>query len=233
MSSDGYFDEDNELDAAALAQLNAIEAAHFSPTKQGATTISRRPATSPVVPSKPASSKTLKQDMSFDDLSFDFDETDLGQLDTFIADSYQGKAKPVAGPSKMSRTSSSNKVQTTLFGEVLQPVASTSSGKPKQQLERTKSAPRNPFGQQARKTKQWDQTQFAKTGIRKAKPAKGKGRMGEEEEEEEVVEFEQFPAPFVSSESSPCLLCRDSDEIMLLLQLGKSLYTRYFCGIYF
>jgi ATP-dependent DNA helicase MPH1 len=230
MSSDGYFGEDDEFDAAALAQLNAIEAAHFSPTKQGAS-ISRHPATSPVVPSKPASSRTLAQDMSFDDLSFDFDETDLGHLDTFIADSYQGKAKPVAGPSKMSRTSSSNTVQTTLFGEVLQPVASSS--KPKQQLERTKSAPRNPFGQQAQKTKQWDQTQFAKTGIRKAKPAKGKGRMGDEEEEEEQVVFEQFPAPFVSSESSICLVCRDSDEITLILQLGKSLYTRYFCGIYF
>ncbi|KAF9480455.1 P-loop containing nucleoside triphosphate hydrolase protein [Pholiota conissans] len=191
MSSDGYFDDDDEFDNAALAELNAIEAAHFSSNKQGSRTAIGRPA-SPIVPS---SSKTVSQEISFDDISFDFDEVDLAPLDTFIADAYQGKTEPVAGPSKLSRTPSSTKVQTTLFGDVLHSVASTSTNKAKQPLERTKSTSRNPFGKQAQKTKQWDHTQFAKTGIRKAKSSKGKGKMGDDEEEE--VEFEQFPAPFV------------------------------------
>ncbi|KAF9036451.1 P-loop containing nucleoside triphosphate hydrolase protein [Hymenopellis radicata] len=48
-----------------------------------------------------------------------------------------------------------------------------------------------------RKTKQWDHTEFAKTGIRKPK---GKGRSSanneDDNDDEEEVEFEQFPAPF-------------------------------------
>ncbi|KAF8971564.1 hypothetical protein BDZ97DRAFT_1651060 [Flammula alnicola] len=205
MSSDGYFDADDDFDASALEQLDAIEAAHSSLGQETATAV-RYPATSPIVPIKPTA-PTPSKDASYDDFSFDVDESALAQLDTFIADSYQGKAKPVAEPSRISRTSSSNKLQTTLFGEVLQPVASTSSSKPKSQLERTKSAPRNPFGQQARKTKQWDQTAFAKTGIRKPKSSKGKGKEkgdeGDDDDGEEHIEFEQFPAPFVSRKPPP------------------------------
>lgn len=197
MSSDGFFGDD-DFDAAALEQLDAIEAAHFSPKRQTASTDARHPPTSPIVAAKP----NLGNDSSFYDLSFEIDDAEFAQLDTFIADSYEGKAKPVAGPSKPARTTSSNKLQTTLFGDILPAAAPSGASKPRPQIERTKSTPRSAYGQQAKKTKQWDQTQFAKTGIRKAKPGKGKGKsFDDDEEEEEEMEFEQFPAPFVSRES--------------------------------
>ncbi|KAF8895043.1 hypothetical protein CPB84DRAFT_1816042 [Gymnopilus junonius] len=185
-SDDGYFDGVDDLDESALQQLDAIEAAHFSPSKSAP----------PQAPRPP-----LRSDSSSYDLSFDVDEAELAKLDTFIADSYDGKARPVAGPSTLTRTSSNNMLQTTLFGDVLPPPPpSSNTNKPRSQLERTKSTPRNPFGQQAPKTKTWDQTAFAKSGIRKPK-TKGKGKQkanyDEDEQDGEEVEFEQFPAPFV------------------------------------
>ena len=70
-------------------------------------------------------------------------------------------------------------------------------------MQRTTSTQRNLFGQQARKMKKWDQTTFAKSGVKQAKPKdKGKQRAGDDESDGEHVEFEQFPAPFVSCMSS-------------------------------
>jgi ATP-dependent DNA helicase MPH1 len=175
MSSDGYFDDD--LDPAAFEQLDAIEAALLSPRLQAA---HRSPP-------------PLTKERSFYDLTFDIDETELQRLDEFIEDTYQGKAQPVAGPSK---STSMGTRQTTLFGHIIP--SQSSSAKPRSQIKRTKSTPRNPFGQQAPKTKQWDQTAFARTGPKRGN-AKGKGKTNFDEEEEESVEFEQFPAPFVSS----------------------------------
>ena len=177
MSSDGYFDDD-DLDSAAFKQLDAVEAALLSP---GVQTAHR---SHPPVP----------KERSLYDLTFDIDEAELQKIDELIEDTYQGKARPVARPSK----GTSGIHQTTLFGDI---IPSQSSAKSRSQIQRTKSTPRNPFGQQAPKTKKWDQTAFAKTGIKRGK-SKGKGRANfddEEEEEEESVEFEQFPAPFVSS----------------------------------
>ena len=190
MSSDGYFDGDDDFDEEALGQLDAIEAAHFSPAK-------KLPPTLPF----PTSKLPLSTQDSFHDLSLDVNENELAQLDNFIEDAYQGKAQPVAGPSRSSRSTSCNKLQTTLFGDVLQPVASSSTNA-KPTVEKTKSAPRNPFGQQAPKTKKWDQTAFAKSGGSKGK---GKARQVDEDEGgEDAVEFEQFPnplpPPFVPSE---------------------------------
>lgn len=202
MSSDGYFDDD-EFDESALMQLDAIEAAHFSPRKETVPVKPpiRQPATPAAAP-PPKAVNALDTDDSYFDSSFNLDAADLAKLDTFIEDTYQGKAKPVTRPVNMARSTSNNKLQTTLFGDILQPTPSTSSSKPKsQQMERTKSTPRNPFGQQAQKTKEWDHTQFAKTGVRKSKSAKGKGKgkaNDDDEDEEEDIEFEQFPAPFVS-----------------------------------
>lgn len=185
MSSDGYFTDD-DLDASAFAQLDAIEAAHLSPTKP---------------PAAPTSREPLTQSSSFYDLTLDgLDEDEFERLDNFIEDAYQGKAQPVAGPS---RTSSRASLQTTLFGEVLRSEAPSgiSRTQSRPQLQKTKSTPRNPFGHQAPKTKQWDQTAFAKSGLKRGKSkGKGKGKAShdDDEEEEEQVEFEQFPAPFVS-----------------------------------
>lgn len=188
MSSDGYFDGD-DFDDAMFDELDAIEAAILSPGK------GIREHT-PEYPVKP-----VAKENSFYDLTFDIDESELQRLDDFIEDSYQGKAQPIAGPSTLTNTH-----QTTLFGDVL-PQGPTPN-KPRSQIQRTKSTPRNPFGQQAPKTKTWDQTAFAKTGLKQGK-AKGKGKAKanyddeEDGDEEETVEFEQFPAPIIPS---PCLL---------------------------
>ncbi|KAG6902796.1 hypothetical protein C0995_011283 [Termitomyces sp. Mi166 len=175
MSSDGYFEGD-DLDDVAFDELDAIEAAALkSPS---------RPL--------PTSEPTMEND-SFYDLTLDLDENDLRKLDDFENDAYNGKTQPLAGPS-LNRSGSATH-QTTLFGGIL-PTSSTVPGRT--QMQRTKSALRNPFGQQAPKAKVWDQTAFAKTGLKSGK-SKGKGKTSyhSEEQEEEEVEFEQFPAPFI------------------------------------
>ena len=181
MSSDGYFDGDDGFDEEALGQLDAIEAAHFSPAKK-------------LLPSAHD---------SFYDLSLDVDDNELAQLDSFIQDAYQGRAVAVAGPSQINRSTSGNKLQTTLFGDIMQPVPYSTSNKCST-IERTKSMPRNPFGQQVPKTKKWDQTAFAKSGGSKGK-GKAKARQANDDEDgDDSMEFEQFPnplpPPFVPSE---------------------------------
>ena len=202
MNSDDYFDGEDEFDASALQQIDAIEAAHFSPRKHL--------PTSPIVPPTPATKRPpLGNEASFGDISFDFDERNLAQLDNFIEDAIVGKAQPVAGPSKPIRTASSNMLQRTLFGDVLPPPSTNKpagSSNPRSQMAKTKSVQNNFFGQQAPKTKSWDHTAFSKTGVRQSKQRankKGKGKGCEDDPEgsgEESVEFEQFPAPFVNSE---------------------------------
>ena len=173
MNSDDYFPDD--LDSGILNQLDLIEAAHRS-----------NPPTRP----KPA----LQKEDSYMDLSLDLDEAELQRLDSFIDAAYKGHAAPVSGPSNAARPPSKSSVQTTLFGDVARPPASTSKPSPASRgsMQRPKSDHRNPFGQQAPKTKQWDHTVFAKSGWRKPKL---KGKAGEDEQEEEAVEFKQFPAP--------------------------------------
>jgi ATP-dependent DNA helicase MPH1 len=210
MNSDDYFDGEDDFDASALQQLDAIEAAHFSPGKQTA-----QLPTSPIVPTTTTSKRpSLGHEASFGDISFDFDESNLAQLDNFIEDAIVGKAQPVAGPSKPTRTASGNMLQRTLFGDVLPPPStnkSTGSNNPRSQMAKTKSVQNNLFGQQAPKTKSWDHTAFSKTGVRQSKQRankKGKGKSGEDDAEdsgEEQVEFEQFPAPFVNSESTKAM----------------------------
>ncbi|KJA21680.1 hypothetical protein HYPSUDRAFT_202806 [Hypholoma sublateritium FD-334 SS-4] len=144
MSSDGFFGDD-DFDAAAFEQLYAIEAAHFSPERQTASADARHPPTSPIVPAKP----NLGIDSC--DLSFKIEDGEFAQLATFSVDSYEGKAKPVAGPSKPARTSSNNKLQITLFGDILPAAASSSIRKPRPQIENSKRASREfPAGDAAR-----------------------------------------------------------------------------------
>ena len=185
MSSDGYFDGEDDIDSEALAEIDAIEAAHALPSKQTIQPLtSTDPKRRPPLPAK--------------DDSFNVDESDLNKLDEFTKGAHPNSAAPVVGQRKFTRTPSSNMVQTTLFGAV---VGQQSSSTNKPQIQRTTSTQRNPFGQQARKTKKWDQTAFAKTGSKQVKTKdKGKQRADDDEQlEEEPVEFEQFPAPFVSS----------------------------------
>ena len=177
MSSDDYFDDD-DLDVAAFEQLDAVEAALRAPG---------------VVQAARHNPAPITRERSLYDLTFDIDEAELQRLDEFVEEAYQGKAQHVAGPSKSTSTGTR---QTTLSGDIIP--SQSSSAKPRSQIHRTNSTHRNTFGQQAPKTKQWDQTAFAKTGMNRGR-LKGKGRANFDEEEEDSVEFEQFPAPFVSS----------------------------------
>lgn len=82
MSSDGYFDDDDDdINVSLLNELDAIEAAHFSPPKnnQSSTSTARAP---------PLTRASSGSDF-FDDSTFDLNEAELQRLDTFIEDSYQ------------------------------------------------------------------------------------------------------------------------------------------------
>jgi ATP-dependent DNA helicase MPH1 len=106
-------------------------------------------------------------------------------------------------------------VQTTLFGGVAGQQLSSNANKPRSDMQRTTSTQRNIFGQQPRKTKQWDQTAFAKSGVRPPK-SKDKGKGGPDEDEDEPVEFEQFPAPFVSRTSYSHVCESHLDSFLIL-----------------
>ncbi|KAG6885931.1 hypothetical protein C0993_007433 [Termitomyces sp. T159_Od127] len=176
MSSDGFFEGD-DLDDAAFDELDAIEAAALK--------VPLRP------PSVPMSGPTTEND-SFYDMTFDLDENDLRKLCDLENDAYNGKAQPIA-ESSLRRTGSATH-QTTLFGDVL---PSSSKAPERPQIRGIKSASYDPFAKQAQKTKVWDQTAFAKTGL-KSEKSKGKGKASRDyDEQEEDVVFEQFPAPFI------------------------------------
>ena len=178
MSSDDLF---SDIDDAALAEIDRIEAEATQNTK---------------APRPPKPSAPDPDDSYFDD-DLDIPTEELERLDQFVEDAYAGKAKPTSKPVAASR-------QTTLFGDVLsdgasrpKPLSRASSSN----IQRSGSFSRKGSGRGPVKTKQWDHTQFAKTGLKHGK-SKGKGKARDEdedeEEEEETVEFEQFPAPFVS-----------------------------------
>ncbi|KIK99878.1 hypothetical protein PAXRUDRAFT_822238 [Paxillus rubicundulus Ve08.2h10] len=199
MNSDDYFDDD--LDSGILNQLDIIEAAHRPQTNQPQPPKKLSPA-KPVppklvppklVPPKPVPSKQIEPDDSFVDLTLDIDEADLQRLDSFIDAAYKGNTVSATGSSNLS--SSKNSVQTTLFGDT---AASTTKAGPASRgpVQRSKSNPRNPFGHQAPKTKQWDHTAFAKSGWKK--PKSNSQDNDAEGQEGKEVEFEQFPAPFIS-----------------------------------
>lgn len=185
MSSDNYFDDD--FDDAALAQLDEIEAAAL--------------ATAPARPPP----RTLAADSSID-IIFDIDESELQKIDEHVSQQYNKKVLQMPGPSRtFNRSNSGNLLQTTLFGDVLPSQASTS--KPKSTgMQRTKSTPRNLFGQQAPKSKTWDHTAFAQSGMKPTK-SKGKGKGKATEKEEDDDQFE-LPPPFVPGELHPCCFTR-------------------------
>ncbi|KAL1682022.1 hypothetical protein EV122DRAFT_204431 [Schizophyllum commune] len=178
MSSDDLF---SDIDDAALVEIDRIEA-------EATQKFHAPPPPKPSVPDP--------DDSYFDD-DLDIPTEELERLDQFVEDAYAGKAKPTSKPVTASR-------QTTLFGDVLsdgasrpKPLSRASSSN----IQRSGSFSRRGSGRGPVKTKQWDHTQFAKTGLKHGK-SKGKGKARdedeEEDEEEETIEFEQFPAPFVS-----------------------------------
>ncbi|EEB97960.1 hypothetical protein MPER_02621 [Moniliophthora perniciosa FA553] len=157
---------DTDPDEAVLGELDVIEAAHASP------------------PKNPKKHPTVSKEDSFFDDSFDFDERELENLDKVIAEAYQ--CQPAIRP-PVSRSSPRATLQTTLLGEILPAEASGGS----RSFQRTTSKQQN----KPRNTKQWDHTEFAKSGWRKPK---GKSKADEDGGlEDEIPEFEQFPAPFI------------------------------------
>ena len=144
---------------------------------------------------KPSSSRAPPADVIELDDSSDYgdlfddvvvDDAALAKIDELCRQEYsrngrgngQTSAQPVAGPSKpngLARRSSKG-AQLNLFGEVATereppkgPAQST-----RQPFQRTRSR-QMPLPGQARKTKKWDRTAYAKTGWRKPKPNPDRG----------------------------------------------------------
>jgi len=188
-SPSGYWDDD-EINPAVLNELAAIEASQVASTSKP---MVRKPSANLVPPPL-----TVADSDDLFDLSFDVGVQDLQMLDAAIERDYRQKAGSTS-KSPSSGTFSSRSLsgrQVTLFGDVISPKTSPSKKPPSSrrgaQQRRSPSRPVN------RKTKKWDHTAFAKTGRRpKVGRVKGKENVDEERDDEEVVEFEQFPAPFV------------------------------------
>ncbi|KAI6045135.1 hypothetical protein EDC04DRAFT_2638648 [Pisolithus marmoratus] len=172
MNSDDYYFDD-ELDSGILNQLDVSKLR---------TVQTRKPPPKP----NPPPTVGLEADDSYVDLTLDLDETELKRLDSLVNDAYRGKPATGAGPTNTSRSNTQrSSLQTTLFGDILQPTPSTSRATDARAS--TKPNSRNPFGEPAPKTKTWDHTAFAKSVA-----------DFHDSQEEQEVEFEQFPAPFIS-----------------------------------
>ncbi|KZT74815.1 P-loop containing nucleoside triphosphate hydrolase protein [Daedalea quercina L-15889] len=193
-SDDGYFDD--ELDSAFLDEVDAIEAAHASPSRltnptNNSESTRRRPSISPSV-------IEIEGSDPFD--AFDFDVAVLQDIQEGRVRQHPGQ--PVAGSSKAraQRSISKGTIQTTLLGGIVQ---DTSHSKPKSltkaPMRRTNSVQTTVI----KKTKRWDHTAFAKSGCKQSaeekarKKGKAKASFDDVEDGEEPPEFEQFPAPFV------------------------------------
>lgn len=144
-------------------------------------------------------------DNAFDDIVFD--EAVLASIDKQVQHEYANMdrrggpshAQPVAGPSNQNALvrRPSRGAQLNLFGEVAQELDSSKlpGESNKRTFTRTRSSMRQmPLPGQAKRTKQWDRTAYAKSGWRKPKD-KGKERDDDDDGDEEQIEFEQFPAP--------------------------------------
>ncbi|KAI0757213.1 hypothetical protein C8Q80DRAFT_1281665 [Daedaleopsis nitida] len=225
MSSDEYFDD--ELDSAFLNEFDAIDAAHTATPAAPShpTTTGFKPTRSAANAPKASSSKALltgratppdvidvhdsSSDYGFDD--FPADEVDFARIDQacerelneYQRTKGQGPAQSSLRPSTSNGLARrpSKGAQLTLFGEVAQEAEPSKAGEPSHRsFQRTRSALRQmPLPGQAKKTKQWDRTAYAKTGWRKPKPKSDQANS----DEEENVEFEQFPAPEVPVGPAP------------------------------
>ena len=208
MSSDDYFDDDL-IDDDVLSKVDAIEAAHTQPATTAVFRLARppsKPAQPPRAKSPPPTQEVIDVDETYE---FDtLDDIQLEAIDKICNDAMNGK-QPVASSSRstLHRAPSGPTIQTTLFGGVAQPASSSRNTAPsssRSTFQRTNSRLDNVYTGKPNKTKKWDHTAFAKSGWKKPPNAKGKEKAGlfedgqEEEWEDEEVEFEQFPAPFIS-----------------------------------
>ena len=191
MSSPSYYWGEEEINSAVLNELAAFEASQVASTSKPAV---RKPSESSN--QVPPSLTVADSDDSFD-FTFDIGAQDLQSLDAAIERDYRRTAgSPSKSPSRGLSTRSLSGRQLTLFGDVIS--MNTSPSKRPPSSSRTVQQRKSPTRPVNRKTKKWDHTAFAKTGRRrKAGKGKEKENIDEEGDEEEVVEFQQFPAPFV------------------------------------
>lgn len=196
MSDDAYFDDFSDFDLETLKQLDAIEAAAIAPkvphgTKPDTPPIAQKPSEQRVAP------EVIELSDSEDYGSFSIDAAQLRKIDELCSRHAQGQSvQAIAGPSRASfvqRSSSKATVQTTLFGEKLQPVPGN-----KKSFQRTNSKVHQ---REEKRVKQWDHTAFAKTGRKSSKTSRKRNPQTEPDDdevhEEEDVEFEQFPNPVI------------------------------------
>jgi ATP-dependent DNA helicase MPH1 len=190
MSSPSRYWGDEELNSAVLNELAAIEAGQVASTSKP--TI-RKPS-----PDLGPTPLTVADSDDLFDLMFDLDVQELEMLDAAIENDYRRKADSTSkSPSSGALTARPlSGRQVTLFGDVVSP--RTSPSKKPQSSRGSVQQRKSPTRPVNRKKKKWDHTAFAKTGRRRrAGQGKEKENQDEERDEEEVVEFEQFPAPFV------------------------------------
>ena len=185
MSSDGYFEDD--IDQEFLNQLDVIEASQLASSSTPAPPAARARARGPSLP--------VVADDSDYDMAFDVDEQELQKLDVLIEHAYHLRPATKPQSNGVCRQPSKGGIQTTLFGGIADTSApSKGEGPSKHPFQRSKST-----GQHPKKTKVWDHTAYTKSGPRKRKSDKGKGKAGDDVDgHEEEVEFEQFPAPLQS-----------------------------------
>jgi ATP-dependent DNA helicase MPH1 len=190
MSSPSRYWDDEELNSAMLNELAATDIPQVASTSKPTV---RKPS-SDLGPTP----LTVADSDDLYDLSFDVGVQDLQRLDAAIEKDYRRKADSTSkSPSSGALTTRSlSGRQITLFGDIISPRTSPSKKPPSSRRSvHQRNSPTRPVN---RKTKKWDHTAFAKTGRRRrAGKGKGKENLDEEGDEEEVVEFEQFPAPFV------------------------------------
>ena len=190
MSSPSHYWDDEELNSAVLNELAAIEAGQVASTSKPTV---RKPS-----PDLRPTPLTVADSDDLFDLTFDLDVQELERLDAAIENDYRRNAN-ITSKSPSSRALSTRPLsgrQLTLFGDVVSP--RTSPSKKPQTSRGSVQQRKSPTRPVNRKQKKWDHTAFAKTGRRRrAGQGKGKENQDEERDEEEVVEFEQFPAPFV------------------------------------
>jgi ATP-dependent DNA helicase MPH1 len=186
MSSPSHYWDDEELNSAVLDELAAIEASQVASTSKPTV---RKPS-----PDLGPTPLAIADSDDLFDLTFDLDVQELEMLDAAIENDYRRRADSTSkSPSSGALTARPlSGRQVTLFGDVVSP--RTSPSKRPQTSRGSVQQRRSPTRPVNRKKKKWDHTAFAKTGRRR----RGKEKENQDEErDEEVVEFEQFPAPFV------------------------------------
>jgi ATP-dependent DNA helicase MPH1 len=207
--SDDYFFDDDLNDSVLFQQLDAIESQHASSTALPALVplAPQRPPPAPLARTNTALVIDITDPDGFGNDSFSLDINDIAALNN-AESSAPSSVWRVHGPG---RNGSIGTLQTDLHGNVV-PIAGPSRASPRKAQVARSPTTRGGFGQPQRKSKHWDHTAFAKSGWRKTRPSKKRGRSGSDDERRSEAEddSERLPAPFVPGKSLSCFAARTS-----------------------